>query len=305
MGVIVTAVNDATWGSCVKIANTAIELMVTVDFGPRVIHASLVGKENLMYEDYSRSKLGKKQKIYDDHLSLCGGHRLWIAPEILPRCYYPDSEPVSWELDEDTVVFTAQIEKVNNIQKIIRITMDETEPTVELEHIIKNCGAWDIEFAHWCITMTDKGGKCVIPMPDCKTDLLPNRSLTLWDYSEMNDERVYWGKNYITLTQNSEKVNPFKLGINNEDGWAAVFNKGQVFIKYFTPIEDGVYPDNGCTFETYTNGVMLECESLGPFVHLEPGEQDSFLEEWQIFEADKAPSNDETEIAEIISKYVV
>jgi len=304
--VSVTAYNDPEWGNCVKMTNGIIELRVTVDFGPRVIHLARVGMQNMMYQDLSRSVLGEKQEEFDDQLRLCGGHRLWISPEVMPRCYYPDSAPVQWEASDNAAKFTAPVEKFNNIQKIIEITMVEDEPAVQVEHTIKNLGAWDIEFAHWCITMLDKGGKEVIPMPKRATGFLMNRNISLWDYSEMNDERVYWGKDYITLAQNPDKANPFKLGINNEDGWAAYFNKGQVFIKYFDPVIEGggYYPDNGCTFETYTNGVMLECETLSEFIHLEPGEESSFTEEWELHEAAEVPSNDEGEIAAIIKQYV-
>ena len=300
----ITEYQDTQWGKCVKMTNGIIELLVTVDFGPRVIHLSRIGKENMMYQDLSRSTLGDKQKEFDDHLRLCGGHRLWISPEVMPRCYYPDCAPVEWEVSGDTATFTAPVEKFNNIQKIIGITIVEDEPAVEVEHIVKNLGAWDIEFAHWCITMLDKGGKEVIPMPKRATGYLANRNISLWDYSEMNDPRVHWGKDYITLTQDPAKTNPFKLGLNNEDGWAAYFNKGQVFIKYFDPVIDGYYPDNGCTFESYTNPAMLECETLSEFIRLEPGEESSFTEEWELHEAARVPSDDEAEIAKLIKPYV-
>ncbi|MDR2650614.1 MAG: DUF4380 domain-containing protein [Clostridiales bacterium] len=295
---------DAQWGNCVKMTNGVIELLVTVDFGPRVIHLSRVGKENMMYQDFSRGTLGEKQKEYNDHLKLCGGHRLWISPEVLPRCYYPDSAPVEWVAVNSTARFTAPVETFNNIQKIIEITMIEDEPAVQVEHIIKNMGAWDIEFAHWCITMLDKGGKEIIPMPKRRTGYLANRNISLWDYSEMNDSRIYWGKDFITLTQDAGKVNPFKLGLNNEDGWVAYFNKGQVFVKYFDPVAEGCYPDNGCTFESYANAVMLECETLSELVYLEPGEESSFTEEWELYDAGRVPSNDEKEIADIINQHV-
>jgi len=302
--VSITPYSDANWGNCVKMANGIIELLVTVDFGLRVIHLSRVGKENMLYQDLSRSTLGEKHKEYDDHLKLYGGHRQWVSPEVMPRCYYPDSYPVKWEAKDNSARFTAPVETFNNIQKIIEITVIEDEPAVQLEHIIKNAGAWDIEFAHWCITMLDKGGKEIIPMPKRSTGFLANRNISLWDYSEMNDERVYWGKDFITLTQNPNKDNIFKLGLNNEDGWAAYFNKGQVFIKYFDPVIGGYYPDNGCTFETYTNSNMLECETLSEIIILEPGEESSFTEEWELYEEDRIPSNDEKEIAGIINKYV-
>jgi len=302
--VSITPYKDGQWGNCVKMTNGIIELLVTVDFGPRVIHFSRVGKENMMYQDFSRSALGEKQKEYSDQLRVCGGHRLWVSPEILPRCYYPDSAPVEWKATDNTARFTAPVETFNNIQKIIEITIIEDEPAVQVEHIIKNAGAWDIEFALWCITMLDKGGKEIIPMPKRATGYLANRNISLWDYSEMNDERVYWGKDFITLTQNPNKTNPFKMGLNNEDGWAAYFNKGQVFIKYFDPIIEGYYPDNGCSFESYVSAEFLECETLSEFVHLEPGEDSSFTEEWELHEADIIPSGDESEIARIMKQYV-
>ena len=302
--VSITEYDDAQWGKCVKMTNNIIELLVTVSFGPRVIHLARVGKENMMYQDLSRSTLGEKQKEFDDHLRLCGGHRLWISPEVMPRCYYPDSAPVEWEAFDDTARFTAPVEKFNNIQKVIEITMIEDEPAVQVEHIVRNLGAWDIEFAHWCITMLDKGGKEVIPMPKRATGYLANRNISLWDYSEMDDPRVHWGKDFITLTQDPEKANPFKLGLNNEDGWAAYFNKGQVFIKYFDPTIDGYYPDNGCSFESYTNQGMLECETLSEFIHLEPGEECSFTEEWELHECAQLPAGGDAEIAELIKQYV-
>ena len=117
----ITAYSDAQWGNCVKITNNIIELLVTVDFGPRVIHLSRIGKDNMMYQDLSRSTIGEKLKEYDDQLRLCGGHRLWISPEVMPRCYYPDSAPVQWEVCGNTVRFTAPVETLNNILVLTKL----------------------------------------------------------------------------------------------------------------------------------------------------------------------------------------
>lgn len=68
---------------------------------------------------------------------------------------------------------------------------------------------------------------------------------------------------YGTLQQVKGAPEKFKIGINNEDGWAAVVNHGQIFLKNFRMNIDGNYPDYGCNFETFTNGIFLECESLG------------------------------------------
>lgn len=304
-GIKISKVIDKSFGSCVKMENGLVELMVTTDFGPRVISFSRTGMENMLYQDPDKQKLGDPYEIYEgDQISLYGGHRIWVSPEEVPRCYYPDNHPVTCTEIENGMEFAAPVEKWNNIQKILSITLMEDAPIVKLAHTVKNCGTWDVEFAPWCITMTDKGGKLVIPMPDRKTGYLCNRNISLWDYSAMNDERVYWGKDYITLTQNPGIAQPFKLGINNEAGWGACFNKGQVMIKFFEPVPGGLYPDNGCCFEAYTNDVMLEVESLGEFVCLQPDETVTHEEEWEIYEAPKVPSNDEEEIRTIMEEYL-
>lgn len=296
---------DDVFGNCVKMTNGKIELKVTVDFGPRVIHFSSVGKENMFFADKEKKPLGEYYDVYNgDILKLYGGHRIWIAPEIMPRAYYPDNAPVVCTEIENGMEFTAPAEKINNIQKSMAITMDADKPFVKITNSIQNLNPWEIEFAVWCITMTDKGGKGVFPQPDRKTGLLHNRNFSLWDYSDMSDSRIYWGKDFITLTQDEAKANAFKLGYNNEAGWAACFNKGQVFFKFFDTSIGGFYPDNGCCFEAYTNGEMMELETLGEIELVAPNETIVHTEQWELYEEAAVPSNDENEIKKIISKYI-
>ena len=301
----ISEVKHKTFGNCVRIANELIELWVTIDFGPRVIHFSRIGKENVFYEDEKMTSIGEPFDVYGGEIvKLYGGHRLWASPEILPRCYYPDTKPVQYKEVAGGMEFVAPIETVNGIQKSITITFDENEPTVVLDHGIKNCGQWEIELAPWAITMMDAGAVAVIPMPAGKTGLLPNRNIVLWDYTSMNDPRIYWGKLFITLRHDMSILNPFKFGIYDEAGWCAVFNKGQLFLKYFEAVSEWDYPDGGCNLESYTCANMLEVESLGALEYLPPGEWVNHIEEWSLFEENYVPSNDEVEINRIIEKYI-
>lgn len=296
---------DETFGKVLKVSNGSVDLEVTLEVGPRVISCNASGMENMFYQDKKKTSLGEKQACYGgDIIKLYGGHRVWISPEVMPRCYYPDNKEVSYSVDGNAITFTAPMEEINHIQKSIRLTLEDDEPKVYVENMIKNCGVWDITFAPWSITMLDKGGKEIIPQPNRQTGYLHNRSVVLWPYSNMNDSRVYWGEKYITLTQNAAMENPFKLGINNEAGWACYFNKGQVFYKLFEPKINGNYPDDGCCFESYTNSVMCECECLGEFVTLKPEESVKLAERWEIYKEDRVPSNDEAEISEIIGKHI-
>ncbi len=42
------------------------------------------------------------------------------------------------------------------------------------------------------------------------------------------------------------------------------------------------YPDRGCSFETYTDGQILELESLGPLATLQPGASVEHVERWYL-----------------------
>ncbi|MCL2016969.1 MAG: hypothetical protein FWG68_12055 [Defluviitaleaceae bacterium] len=288
---------DAQFGNCVKITNGLVELHVTVDYGPRVIYCSCVGMDNMFFQDTTKAPLDKKYNVYDDQIILYGGHRVWISPEVVPRCYHPDNVPVTVENLPNGAKFLGAVEKHNQIQKSITITLAEDSPKVKVVNAIQNVGLWDIEMAVWGITMLAAGGIEVMPMPDRNTGLLPNRNFTFWDYTNLGDSRIKFGKEYLTLLQDSTQEQPFKLGYNNEKGWAAYLNKDQIFLKTFSPVLGGNYPDNGCCFETYTNAKMIEMETLGEIKTVAPGETIEISEEWALINKVEALDAKDVEVA--------
>jgi len=305
--VTLTDVTDPIFGKCKQLSNGLVELQVPLDFGPRILHCACKGMENMFYQDTAKATLGDKYPEFEgDHIVLYGGHRLWISPEVVPRCYHPDNAPITVTPVENGARFTGAVEKHNQIQKSLTVTLDPDAPRVKVVHSVRNVGLWDIELSPWALTMLAPGGNEVMPMPDRPTGLLHNRNFTFWPYSELNDSRVYWGKEFITLKQDASKENPFKLGYNNEAGWAAYFNKGQVFVKYFEPVIDGVYPDHGCCFESFTNGKMIEMETLGEMALLEPDEFVTLEEEWEIHPAKEVPADfrDEAQLKTVLGKYL-
>ena len=301
----VTQITDPVFGKCLSMANELVELRVTLNFGPRIIYFACAGMENVFYQDEEKAALENFEE-FDDVFKLYGGHRLWISPEVLPRCYHPDNLPVSYTEIGRSIRFTGEEEKYNKIQKSITIAMKPGSPHVSVIHSIRNKGLWDIQLAPWAITMLAPGGIEVMPMPSRETKYLANRNFSFWDYSELNDSRLYLGEEFLTLIQDANKKNPFKLGYNNEKGWAAYFNKGQVFLKYFEPEIDGIYPDNGCCFETYTNAKFLEMETLGEINELGPDDFITLEETWELYPAD-SPGNtrDEAKLRESVSEWVL
>ncbi|MBE5039428.1 hypothetical protein [Ructibacterium gallinarum] len=300
------------FGRCVSMSNGKIELLATLDFGPRIIRFSKIGGENVMLEDIER-KVNQDQNTslfaekFGEDLGvwkIYGGHRLWTSPEALPRSYYPDSQPVSYTAEGCRLVLTPPPQRWTQQQHQIEVVMSENGFKVDLYHTVTNIGAWPQEFAPWCLSVLAPGGIEVIPMPNRPTGLLHNRKITLWDYAKMNDPRVTWGDKYILLRQDPQNDNAFKFGIDSQHGWAAYFNHDDVMLKKFDIIEGAAYPDDGMNFETYTNSIFLEMESLGALKKTEPGCSISHHESWELIAGLAFPGTDENAIETVLRPYV-
>ena len=304
-------VNYKTFGRCVRIANETAEVFVTVDFGPRIIRYALLGKENIMKED-TEFKNCHSGGLFDEMFGkgsvwyIRGGHRLWFSPEQSPACCYPDNTPVKYEKIENGIRLLCDKQRVTNLRYIIDVTLDENNSAVEVNHTIFNENIFDIEIAAWALSVTDVGGMCVLPVPQTDTGLLPNRSITLWPYAKMSDERVFFGDDYITVSQDPKNGQKFKIGLTNEDGFALVFNHGCMFVKEYAFDENAPYPDNGVNSEIYTDSGILECESLSPLYVIAPQQAISHTEIWHLYgDIERPGAKDEKLIDEYVKKYVL
>ena len=104
------------WKQVLVLANNEVELLITLDVGPRIISYRHQGGLNVF-------------KTFDDQLGrsgeadwqIRGGHRLWIAPETTSS-YFPDNQPVSFTLmDENHVCLRTPAEAESGIEKEIEI----------------------------------------------------------------------------------------------------------------------------------------------------------------------------------------
>ncbi len=286
------------WQKCLFLENDVALLVITLEVGPRIISYRLKDGKNVFYQfpDHAGRKGDSEWVNY-------GGHRLWHAPEIRPRTYEADNFPVKYTVEGSSVTVTPPEDQYSRTQKEMVITLAENSSRVTVEHRITNTGAWDTELALWAITVCEKGGLEVISEPTEYSALLPNRKLVLWPYSRLNDKRAYWGDKFITLEQRENSA-PFKFGVDNFAGWAAMFVNDYLFIKRY-PVEPEVeYADMGVSYETYTCDCMTECESLSPLMRLAPGSTGVHVEEWELYFEEKPERNDEKQIAEILEKYI-
>ena len=296
-------VSYAGWNDCVRLSNGSMELIITTAVGPRILRCAFVGGSNLFAE--FAADLGRTG---DPEWRPYGGHRLWHAPESVPRTYFPDNGPVEHSWDGSTLTLRQPVETTTGIAKEMRIALSSSSNRVTVVHRLTNTNLWEIQTAPWCLSVMAPGGRAIlpqepfVPFPD---QLLPARPLVLWSYTDMSDPRFTWGPRFIRIRQDADRPAPQKIGLRNTLGWGAYVRGGELFLKHAPFDRAGTYPDFGCNWEVYTNADMLEMETLGPLTRL-PAEGGSVehTETWLLERLDLGESEGEIEkqMAAVLAK---
>lgn len=252
-------------------------VVVTVSQGPRVLSFTRAGGPNLFAEELPDELPCEGAPA---PYCLLGGHRLWVAPEVPPRTYWPDNEPVMVTETPAGIRF-AQPAQAGFAKAL---TVRFIEEGVEVTHTLTNAGPAAVEVAPWAITQFAPGGTAILPQPAGPVDpygVLPNRRLAFWPYSRLDDPRVEWGPEHIRITAD-DTTEPFKVGFANPAGWLAYEKDGVRFTKRTRYDPDATYPDLDTSSQCYVNGSFLELETLGPLTMLAPGASITHVETWSI-----------------------
>jgi hypothetical protein len=289
------------WKNCILLTNGKIEVVVTTDVGPRIIRLGFVDDENILKE--FKDNLGKTGS---DSWRPYGGHRLWHAPEHPVRTYWPDNVPVKHSWDGKTLKLTQEVES-NGVEKEIEITLDADVDRLKLLHRLTNKNFWKIKLAPWCLTVMAPGGRVIFPQEPYGPHpeyLLPARPLVLWQYTDMSDPRYTWGKKYIQIQQDPKATTKQKIGLLNKLGWAAYYFNKKLFIKKYPYIAGVEYPDYGCNTESYTDPDIIEIESIGPLVEIEPDGKVEYIENWSLHrvELDEKEDSIDKKVIPLINK---
>jgi hypothetical protein len=292
------------WNNTLRLANEEVELLVTTDVGPRIlVYRTQVGENVLKTFDEQLGLSGEQE------WRIRGGHRLWLAPEDEMLSYHIDNSPANWRYDNfsgEVVVESIQ-ERPHRLRKTLGILSATHGSRVSLRHTIVNEGDQPITLAIWALTVMEPEGLEVIPQPplgEHPRDLLPNRGIVLWPYTDLADPRLTLGTKFWLLRQVADYP-PIKIGLAHRERWIAYVLSDTLFLKTFDQDPTLPYPDGGCNFETFANSEMLEIESLGPLVTLQPGETTNHNETWHLFPlTEQLEIQSEEALAEWITPYL-
>ncbi len=275
------------WPRNAALSNSHVELIVTLDVGPRIISYKAPNSHNV-FKNYPAQMGGGGEAGW----MIRGGHRLWVAPE----------GDVSYALDNSAVTheFLPNGIRLENapvapwgVRKVLTVTLAENSSEVTVHHRVVNESGRPLEIAAWGMSVMAPGGLEMIPLPELgehPRDLLPNRLLVPWAYTDMTDPRWRFGSQFITLRQTHDG-GPTKLGLAHKEKWVAYLNGETLFVKAFEYIEGASYPDFGCNFETFSNEEMLEIETLSPLRTLQTGEAVEHTEKWYLLGDAPQPSS--------------
>ena len=290
------------WPNNLRIANAHAELIITLDVGPRVISYGTPRGENV-FKTFDAQLGGTRETEWQSR----GGHRFWLAPEHPVLSYLPDNTPVQHRVisEHEVEVENAPTDQLP-IRKVMRVALDAGSSRVTVTHRAENAGDKPFAAATWGLSVMRPGGIEVIPLPpigEHPRDLLPNRTMILWPFTDMSDPRWHWGRRFITLRQ--ANAGPTKAGLAHTEQWIAYHRADSLFLKTIEFDEAATYPDRGCNFETFTNEEMLEVEALGPLRELAPGESTSHTEQWQLFSGvTPPPAHDDDALAAWIAPHL-
>jgi hypothetical protein len=296
----------AGWTDNLRLANDQVEVVILREAGPRIISLRPLNGFNVFKVVAEES--GKSQ---EETWKIRGGHRLWTAPEDYgdPNglTYVADNFPVEYEIKGE---FHAQVthfmQKPAQIRRDISVQLAAGEPKITVEHSLTNQGKTPLRFAPWALSVMAPGGFAVVPQPPLGThpkDFLPNRSLTLWPFTDLSDDRIRFGQRFIRLQQAGR--GPIKFGLRHTEKWAGYVLGDHLFLKTIPLIEGKQYPDLGSNFEMFTNEEFLELESLGPYEEISPGQTAKHTEIWVVFSGIRLPHlYDEEAFAEAIDPYL-
>ena len=303
------------WDNCIEMSNGSIELIVTTDVGPRIIHFGFAGMENELFQ--FDEEIGKSG---GDKYCFYGGHRLWAAPQDAARTAELDNIPVPYTIEGNTLILNPEPNPLTRLEKTIVISMGPGD-RVDIDHRITNRNVWDIELALWSLTFMAEGASSIVPVSQSNTLLAPNRILALWPWSKMGDPKMSWGNRYIigkqynisgkprllTAEDPEDPCGPYtnavKFGLNNDHGWAAVANHGNLFLLRFDYIENERYTDQGSSYESFICDYFTEIETLSPLYRIKPGEYKDHRESWELYRDIACPDSEE-DIINIIEPLV-
>jgi len=224
------------WPNVLRLADDRVELLVTLDVGPRVFELSIARWAERLQGvrrpggHVRRPGMGRARRA--PPLDLAGGFDAHLRPRTTGRSRSPPCR--AGRRSGRTTRSTA-------LRKEMELTLESGQ--VHALHRITNTGTTPATLAAWALTVLAPGGVEIIPLPPKRPhpgspenassadEYSPNQSLVLWPFTDLSDPRWTFGRRFILLRQDAGVAGPTKIGLLHREGWAAYAVQGCLFVK--------------------------------------------------------------------------
>lgn len=271
--------NHSLFGNTLFAEHGDIVIGIPLEHGLRISYLAYKDSENLFFEqpkDMTALTTPMGWRVY-------GGHRLWLAPES-KDIYYPDNDPISYEISDNSIIIRQSIDPWLNVEKVMEISFI-ADDSLQIDHIVKNLNSEERTFSIWPVTSIAAGGTEFIPLHYAESGSKPLHKFATWYYTSLGDERASYKRDSITLKHKSNDL-LYKIGIGHPAGPITYTNKGVKFEKSFEIYPEKEYPDGSVSYETYMCNYMVELESLSPLNTVQPGQIATHKEIWKLSKED-------------------
>lgn len=277
---------------CFELTSGGRKMVITADFGPRIIYFGLDKGTNILYFN---NKPPEDKTVWYSY----GGHRIWTAPESFDT-YFPDNQECRVHAGKDTISISGYDTHLK-LEKTLTVTAEEDRFFVT--NTIMNTGKMLVNGAIWAITCIDTRCKPFFPWgTEGGWQMSKIIYWQNWCSSQTSDifsSQYVKTKDYFIIEPTGEMG---KVGTAGHQGWIGAAFEDTVFIKRFDRLPTNDYPDDNCAIECYTGKDFLELETLSPNMVFMPGVPVSHTEEWILAEKHINPRKS-SEVDKLIASF--
>lgn len=259
--VTVTRASHLGWTNAWMLGNGLVEVVVVPETG-RVMQFRFAGETNgPFWENPVLAGRPMPDRPWTVAHGSFGGDKTWPAPQSAWNWPPPDvfdAAPLASRRDGDTLVLTSPESPRFGIRTERRVSLIPGQPVLRIVTLYHKMSGDPVDVGVWVITQVKDAEAVFLPVP--AQSRFPAGTTTNWGIPEGALTR---SGDLLRLTR--DPAGSHKIG--NDAGSVVWVGQREVLRIDAPRVEGGIYADDGCSLEVYTNPdpvPYLELETLGP-----------------------------------------
>ena len=267
LSISIKEINTEELGHCVIVSNERLQIVVTIDYGPRIVSVTKYGLPNLIYNER------------DTEFNRCRGHKIRLTVERPSKNVYFDNSAVIYSPLEDGVKFVQTVLEPMQLDLSMDIMLGDDSENLMIVHSVINKSKEAVKLSIYTETPFLHDGFIFIPQSNVSETDRPDRIITLWNGTKWTDERLFIGDKYISVRGN-EDFPKLKIGTNNTAGQCVYINGSNSFVKHYIHNRTALYPFSHCSTYITAHKNFLSMQTASPFYIIDPMEIARHIENW-------------------------